>query len=46
MKSRLAAMMVGREVLFGELRAGKPTDREVLTLQGSEGAGTTAACPP
>ena len=33
-EKQLAAMMVGREVLFGELRAGKPTDREVLTLQG------------
>ena len=29
---RLAAMMVGREVLFDELRAGEPTDRAVLTL--------------
>ncbi|HPF87046.1 MAG TPA: ABC transporter ATP-binding protein [Candidatus Limiplasma sp.] len=30
---KLAAMMVGREVLFDELRTGRPTDREVLQLK-------------
>lgn len=33
-EKRLAAMMVGREVLFGELRTGTPTDQAVLTLAG------------
>jgi len=33
-EKRLAAMMVGREVLFDELRTGAPTDREVLRLEG------------
>ena len=33
-EKRLAAMMVGREVLFRDLRTGAPTGREVLVLQG------------
>lgn len=32
-EKQLAAMMVGREVLFDELRTGKPADREVLRLE-------------
>ena len=31
---KLAAMMVGRDVLFDEIREGAPTEREVLTVRG------------
>ena len=33
-EKQLAAMMVGREVLFSDLRAGEPSTRKVLRLQG------------
>ncbi len=33
-EKQLAAMMVGREVLFRELRTGEPSAREVLRLEG------------
>ncbi|MBN1776868.1 MAG: ABC transporter ATP-binding protein [Clostridiales bacterium] len=33
-EKQLAAMMVGRELLFRDLRAGEPSDREVLTISG------------
>ena len=33
-EKQLAAMMVGREVLFNDLRTGTPTNREVLAITG------------